>query len=297
MFDKANLQHNFRYCLAALLLVLVGACGEATDRGGDAVVVRVSVLPDQDKAALERRHRPLINYLQRETGYSVELNVPDSYEDLNISFEQGSTDIAWFGGLTYVRAAHGGGAEPLVMRDVDSRFVSHFIVRSDAQGEALEDFRGALLFGPRLSTSGHLMPRYFLEKRGIEAAEFFGELRHTSGHDETVQQVLDGRAEIGAVNSEIMRSMLGDGRLPQGTLRVLEITPPFANYVWAVHESMDPEVKARLQLAFLGLDIVEPSHRAILDLQGAGGFMPAAREDFFPTAEAAIQLGLLGETP
>ncbi len=292
------MRESLRCFLAALVLVLLGGCEESTQRGDSAVALRVCVLPDQDGAALERRHRPLVNYLQRETGYALELCVADSYDELSLIFGRGDTDVAWFGGLTYVRAAYTSGAEPLVMRDVDNRFISHFIVDAEASGETIEDFRGKdMAFGPLLSTSGHLMPRYYLEQRGIEAAEFFRHIHYSSGHDETVRRVLDGRADIGAVNSELVRSMLADGRLPPGQIRVLEITPPYANYVWAVQSTVDPQVRNRLMQAFLSLDSVEPAHRAILDLQGAGGFIPAAHEDFIPTAEAAMKLGLMGDSP
>jgi phosphonate transport system substrate-binding protein len=51
----------------------------------------------------------------------------------------------------------------VVQRPRDAEFHSSFIVRADLDVDSLEDLRGkTFTFGSESSTSGHLMPRYFL---------------------------------------------------------------------------------------------------------------------------------------
>ena len=102
MFYKIFLRASRRCLLATITIALLGACSDSTERAEGPVVLRVSVLPDQDKEALERRYRPLIDYLQRQTGYTLELNIPESYDAVSMSFREGTTDLAWLevsGGL------------------------------------------------------------------------------------------------------------------------------------------------------------------------------------------------------
>jgi phosphonate transport system substrate-binding protein len=274
------------------------ACGGSNSAPEELSILQVAVLPDQARDALMRRHEPLIRYLEDSTGLELNIQYHESYDQFSRAVASGDIDLAWFGGLTFVRAENAGLAEPLVMRELDNRFVSHFIVKSDTAGQNVEDFRGAhLAFGSPLSTSGHLMPRYFLSERGINVPEYFASVRNTSAHDETVELVISGEADIGVVNSVILQSMIDDGRITPGQIRILEVTPTYANYVWGTGRNLHPGVKVKLRSSFLSLDAADPDHSAILALQGASGYIPAVEDDFRATRLAAAQLDLLDVAP
>jgi phosphonate transport system substrate-binding protein len=82
--------------------------------------------------------------------------------------------------LTFVKAQTFLYAQPLVMRGVDTRFTTYFVTRADGPLRDCDNLVCDALAGkvfsfePKLSTSGHLMPRHFLkaEKR-IEPESFF----------------------------------------------------------------------------------------------------------------------------
>ena len=57
--------------------------------------------------------------------------------------------------------------------------------------------------------------------------------------------------------------MLNDGRLAPGELRIVEETPPYADYVWAVRTNTSEDLVARLRDAFL---------RSLLIYANTGGF-------------------------
>ena len=286
---------DFRVRLAAVVLAAtIAGCGGFANQDTQTATIRVGVLPDQERADLQRRHAPLVDYLGSVTGLDLELRFHDTYHDFSDAFENGTIDIAWFGGLTFVRAEHSSNAEPLVMREIDNRFVSYFIVRANADGHSVGDFEsGRLAFGPQLSTSGHLMPLHFLRQRGIDPELFFASVRNSSGHDQTARWVRDGEADLGVVNSAILEAMVADGRLNADDVRVLEVTPTYANYVWGVQQDMSQETKLKLRNAFLALDPADPVHAHILGLQAATGYMPAMKADFRIPRAAAQQAGLL----
>lgn len=255
----------------------------------------VGVLPDQEPEVLRRRYQPLIDYLGQYLGIDVRLVIPNDYADAVGLFQQKKLDLAYLGGLTFVHARNRSGAEPLVMREVDTRFTSWFLVKPDLAQTRLSELRDKkLVFGNRLSTSGHLMPRYYLQQQwNIEPEKFFTEVSYSGAHDKTINLVREGRYEIGAVNSGIARQMLLDGRLEENELEVLWQTPPYSDYVWAVPQELDEEVKIDLRDAFLRLDSENPEDKAILSSLGASAFLPAGVEDFNTLSDIAINLGLV----
>jgi len=262
--------------------------------------IKVGVLPDEDVENLHRRHKPLLAHLTRQTGLAFDLVVPESYADLLDRFGKREIDLAYLGGFTFVKAHLDHGAEALVMRDVDLRFTTYFVVRTDGPlGDCRnldwDGLEGSVIsFGSRLSTSGHLMPRHFLmtEKR-IEPEAFFGAVRYSGAHDRTVFHTRDGVVDLGAVNSEIYKTMQRDGRLAEDELCVVWETPPYPDNVWAVSERVPESLQTRLRDAFLELDYRDPAHRQILVLMGARGFLPAGSREFEPLRQVARSLGLL----
>ncbi|MCP4379652.1 MAG: phosphate/phosphite/phosphonate ABC transporter substrate-binding protein [bacterium] len=150
-------------------------------------ILRVGVLPDESVEALHQRHDALLGHLSAETRIDFELVLPPDYKELVRLFGNREVDLVYFGGLTFLRANLFHRAEPLVMRDVDSRFTSWFLVKDGDPAHDVVDFKGkAFAFGSRLSTSGHLMPRHFMKtEKHIIPEEFFSEVRYSGAHDKT----------------------------------------------------------------------------------------------------------------
>lgn len=198
-------------------LLLMSACSDLpADRPLEKL--RIGVLPDESAEALRQRYRLLFEYLEHEAGLTSELVLPADYNDLLTKFGKGEVDIAYFGGMTFVKARAAHGAVPLVMRDVDSRFTSVLLVPGAGPFEKLDDLKDTRFsFGSRLSTSGHLMPRHFLETEyGIVPEEYFSDVRYSGKHDLTAYRVRDQKVDAGIANSEIVRKMQADGRHPAG---------------------------------------------------------------------------------
>ncbi len=259
-------------------------------------ILRVGILPDENLKALVRRYNPLIDHLSAETGLKLKLVLPQDYGELVRLFREHEIDLAYFGGLTFVQAHSFYNAEPLVMRDVDTRFTSWFLVKKDHPAQVLADFKAKVFtFGSRLSTSGHLMPRHFMQtSEQIIPEDFFTEVHYSGAHDKTAYLVRDGQVDLGVANSEIIKAMFGDGRLKNNDVRVLWESPPYPDYVWAVRGTLDTDVKMQLRDAFLKLDADDAVHGKVLAGLGAKTFLPAGASDFLPLMGIADTLGLLG---
>ena len=264
--------------------------------------ITVGVLPDQREAVLRAKFNPLIAFLNSQTRHDFKLLVPRDYGHLVSLFESGEIDLAYFGGLTFVQAQQRAEAQALVMREVDARFTTSFVARNESpwntcQKLVCKELAGTVLsFGSKLSTSGHLMPRFFLrEQLGIEPELLFGEIRYSGGHDKSAIDVLNGTAVLGALNFRILAAMLKDGRIGQNELVQIWETPPYPNYVWAVRRDLDQDLVIDIRNLFLGLSRANEEERRILDALQAEGFLPASLRDFETLSTIAAEFELLEE--
>lgn len=279
-----------------VLVSLLGCVKEPAEQDSSPASIRIAVLPDQAADRLTAKYEPLIDYLASTTHLDFELSIPNDYTDLLERFEAGHVDFAWFGGLTFVQAAQHSHAVPLVFRDIDLEFTSCYVAGAAETRTKISEFAGESFgFGPELSTSGHLMPRYFMTEEGLDPEKFFGSVRHSAGHDQTALWVSDGVVTLGVANCIIVRSLLESGELDAGTIRIVETTAPYPDYVWAAHTTMNDSTRKALLDAFLGLDATIAEHRTILRDQGANTYLPAGPSDFEMVRMAAVQAGVLTE--
>jgi phosphonate transport system substrate-binding protein len=281
------------WLFTAVLALQLSACS-VPEQDSSIDTLRIGILPDESKEALRDRYMPLFEYLSQETGISCELAIPDSYEELVKWFGEGKIDLAYFGGATFLKASNQYNAVPLVMRDVDTRFTSVLVV-ADEDFRTIEELQGKRIsFGSRLSTSGHLMPRHFLQvQHGITPEKHFSSIQYSGKHDRTAFWVRDGEVDAGIVNSEVIRKMSADGRLRPGEVRIIWTTPPYIDYVWAVHPRVHPAARETIQQAFLQLSADNPPHEAVLSKLGAGAFYPASNNDFSALQQVMDSLEVL----
>lgn len=279
----------------AILFIILFLCFTMGCSSGDEGVetINVGVLPDQKEAKLRHTYQPLLDHFKTETGINFTLKIPASYEQLLHWFNNRTIELALFGGVTYVKAHRTAGAIPLVMRDIDGRFSSVFLVPASSTAETFQDLKNqSFAFGSPLSTSGHFMPRYFLKKQNIVPETFFHEVKYSRAHDETAKWVRDGKVEVGAANSQIIHQMFLDGRLSPKSLRVLWESPPYVDYVWAIQPFIDESLRARIREAFLLLDGHDSSQVELLREMGAGYFLPVRHNDFLALEQIVVEVDM-----
>ncbi len=259
-------------------------------------VLKVSAIPDEAPTELQRKFKPLGEYLAKEIGMKVEFTPVTDYAAVVESLATKKLDLAWLGGFTFVQAKlrTNGTAIPIAQRAEDEIFTSEFIVPADSTAKTLADLKGkSFAFGSPSSTSGHLMPRFFLLKAGVNPDKDFKNIAFSGAHDATVAFVAGGKAEAGVLNASVWKK-LSDAKDPNALkVRVLATTPPYYDYNWTVRGDLDPVVVKKLTAAFLKLDPAKPADKAILDLQRASKFVPTKASNYDGIENAAKSAGLI----
>ena len=267
-------------------------------------VLKIGAIPDQNPERLNRLYGALSDELGASLNVEVQYVPVSNYAAAVSAFRSGSLDLVWFGGLTGVQARlQTPGATVLAQRDIDAEFTSVFIangasgLRPITSADQLVQLKGRrLAFGSESSTSGRLMPQYFLGENGVTMAELAGGGPGFSGsHDATIAVVQSGAYEVGALNSQVWQSNVDEGRVDPAKAAVIWRTPPYVDYHWVARPDLDSRFgdgfTGRVQNALLSLTPTTERGALVLELFGAKRFIPVQNEDYSKIEAVGRQLG------
>ena len=275
---------------AGLMFASAGALAQATPG-----VLRVSAIPDEAPTELQRKFKPLGDYLAKATGLKVEFTPVTDYAASVEGLVNNKLDMVWFGGFTFVQAhvRSQGKVVPLVQRFEDQSFRSVFIT-TNKDINTLADLKGKTLsFGSESSTSGHLMPRSYLLAAKVNPDTDLKRLAFSGAHDATVAAVAGGKVDAGALNISVWEKLVNEKKVDPAAVRVFYTTPGYFDYNWTVRSDMNPALRKKIADAFLALDKANPAAKEILDLQRASRFVPTKADNYKAIEAAAQSAGLL----
>lgn len=274
--------------LLTLFAVVAVACGSSDDDPPAAAqvdpnrVLKISAIPDQDPAKLSTINTAMATYLADALGVKVEYVPVTDYAASVSLFRTGDLDMVFFGGLTGVQARlQAPGATLIAQRDIDDAFKSVFITSTGSNIAPVTDARQLsslkgkrFTFGSESSTSGRLMPEYFLDQAGISSErDFAGQPGYSGSHDKTIDLVMAGTFDAGALNNQVWTTRKANGTIDASKVTEMFVTPSYRDYHWIA----GPETNARfgagftdkLTTALLALDYANPAHKPLLDNYGA----------------------------
>src|SRR5246127_916490 len=195
-----------KWAMAALALAMSLLSGAAFSQ--DKPVFVFTAIPDQDETRLVERFTRVAEYLQSKLGVPVKYLPVKSCPAAVTAFTNGQVQLAWFGGFTGVQARRQvPDSEAIAQGAEDLAFKSFFIanVRTGLKPSPgfPKDIAGkSFTFGSRASTSGRLMPEYFIRQQfgGRSPEEIFSRVGFSGDHSRTIQLVQSGAYEVGVLD-------------------------------------------------------------------------------------------------
>ena len=264
----------------------------------------VGAIPDQDPEKLQRLYDKLTTYLSSELGVPVTYQPVTDYAAAVTAFKLGDLDLVWFGGLTGVQARlQVPAAEAIAQRDIDENFHSIFIANANSglttveQPSDLAELKGkTFTFGSETSTSGRLMPQYFLKEAGVSIADFKGEAGFSASHDATLKLVEAGTYDAGALNEQVWLDRVESGEVDESRVSAIWQTPAYYDYHWVANsdrldETYGEGFTEKVQAALLKLDKSNPEQAEILELFGAEKFIETNNENYAQIEEVGREIG------
>lgn len=273
--------------LCLLPLLFVDCANERSEK--EIRIFKIGLLPNH----LERVSCPeFIALLEKNIGIPVQISIAQDYEDLISKFIKKEIHMGLFGALTFLKVRRDANAEPLVMRLIDQKSHSVFISKKN-QPTQITDYIGKnIVFGPQLSTSGHLMPRYYLSSIWhLEPEVFFSQVNFSNKTHSSIESILEGKADLAAINEMVYQTALKDRPTIKESLQVVWTTPSYTNYCWAVQEYLESELTTKIQDTFFSLNPKE--HPDILRKLNARAYIPAIIDQFSKLEKIAREQDLL----
>jgi len=269
----------------------------STAKAGEAFVF--TAIPDEDESRLRQRFNKVASYLEKKLGVSVKYIPVKSYAAAVAAFRNDQVQLAWFGGLSGVRARIlVSGSEAIAQGFEDQAFFNYFIAHSSTglkRSDAFpENIAGKIFtFGSKGSTSGRLIPEFHIRKNLKKSPnDVFQKVGFSGNHSRTIQLVQSGAYQVGAVNSKVWDNEMKAGKIDSSKVSIIWKTPPYPNYQWSIRGDVDERwgagFKSRVKEVLL--NIKDPD---LLASFPRTSFVPASNSDYQPILDVAKAIKLI----
>lgn len=258
-----------------------------------------TAIPDEDESQLRERFDKVAVYLSDKLGVDVKYVPVKSYAAAVTAFRNNQVQLAWFGGLSGVRARTlVEGSEAIAQGFEDQSFETYFIAHASTGLKASNNFPKTMAgktftFGSKGSTSGRLMPEYHIRQQFKKSPdEVFSKVGFSGNHSKTIALVQSGAYQVGAVNFQVWKKDLAAGKIDPNKVSIIWTTPTYPDYQWTIRGDVDQRwsagFKQKVTDALLGMDNAD-----LLASFPRSSFIPASNSDYQPILKVAKEIKLI----
>jgi phosphonate transport system substrate-binding protein len=258
-----------------------------------------TAIPDQDETQLRKRFGKVATYLSGKLGVTVKYVPVKSYAAAVTAFRNNQVQLAWFGGLSGVRARQlVPGSKAIAQGKEDLAFVTYFIAHTSTGLKESKTLSKAVAgktftFGSKGSTSGRLMPEFHIRRVfGKAPNKVFSRVGFSGNHSRTISLVESGAFQVGATNFSVWERAVKAGKIDTSKVRIIWRTPAYPDYQWTVRGDVDTKFgkgfSAKIKISLLSMN--DPD---LLKAFPRSGFIPAKNADYEPIKNTAKSIGLI----
>ena len=290
--------------IVAAFVLLAAALQINTVRAEEKPTFVFTAIPDADESRLQQRFNKVAVYLSEKLNVDVKYIPVKSYAAAVTAFRNDQVQLAWFGGLSGVRArALVPGSEAIAQGFEDQAFKSYIIAHHSTGlkentdlSEAFKSFNSkdmTFTFGSKGSTSGRLMPEFYLREEFKAApSDIFSRVGFSGDHSRTIAQVQSGAYQVGAVNFKVWDKELAAGKIDTAKVSIIWTTPAYPDYQWTIRNDVDQRFGADFK-QLVRKTILEMNDPDLLASFPRQSFIPASNADYAPIEDTARAIGLI----
>ncbi|NKB72267.1 MAG: putative selenate ABC transporter substrate-binding protein [Candidatus Latescibacteria bacterium] len=279
--------------IIACVIALVGLASV------EAQTFTFTAIPDENTARLQERFGKVAAYLADSLGIEVKYTPVKSYSASVAAFKNDQVQMAWFGGLSGVQARRAvPGSQAIAQGAEDPEFISYFIANAQSGLMPGDEFPAGIsgqtfTFGSKGSTSGRLMPEFFIRQHLKETPDkAFKRVGFSGDHSKTLALVQAGSYQVGALNYKVWDNEMKAGKVDTSKVRVIWKTPTYPDYNWTIRGDADEKFGegfiAKVQRVLINME-----DRALLDSFPRSSFIAADNSMFEPILNTAIEIGII----
>lgn len=268
----------------------------------------IGILGGENAQDRLNNHDCLKNYTEEALGVPVKLFAPADYNGVMQGLLGGTLDMAWLGASAYagIHLQDPEAVEPVLVKiNLDGSYGYHSIgfARKDSGITSLEDVKGKVFgFGDPNSTSGYLIPAVEIPQAGegitMESGAYFGEVKFTGGHEQTIVAVNNGDIDAGVTwadgqgawedgyNSGALRKAVDAGLVDMNDLVEIWRSKPIPEGPIVLRKALPEEVKAKMTALVDGLHEADAECTYNISAGESLGFDPITHDAYLSIIEA-----------
>lgn len=244
--------------------------------------IRIGIVPSVSPVVLMEQSQPLMDYLSEKLNASVELVLFDKYEELIRALENKETELVIAGSFTAYEAITETGAVPLCRPEKNkiSTYRGVIFVRKNTGIKSLSEMKNhSFAYVNKETSAGYIFPRAEIKKLGKDPDEFFSAIVFGEKHDLTINKVLDGGFDGGAVKNTIYYKMANDNpRIKEETVVIME-GKDYPDRTILARKDIDSLTVKKIKTILMAMKL-DGLEKNILDKFGADRFIETGSEDF-----------------
>src|SRR6056297_1630378 len=241
-------------------------------------------------------------------GVETKLFAPADYNGVIQGLLGGTLDMAWLGASAYAATylQDPEAVEPVLVKiNLDGSYGYHSIgfARKDSGIESLDDMEGKVFgFGDPNSTSGYLIPSIEIPQSSdeitMESGDYFGEVKFTGGHEQTIVAVNNGDIDAGVTwadglgnwedgyNSGALRKAVDAGLIDMNDLVQIWKSKPIPEGPVVLRSELPEDVKVNMTALMASLPAMDPDCAYGVMAGEAKGFQPIGHDAYLSIIEA-----------
>ncbi|MDH5409201.1 MAG: phosphate/phosphite/phosphonate ABC transporter substrate-binding protein [Gammaproteobacteria bacterium] len=207
---------------------------------------------------LVKKFRPILNELEKDlshrmnTKVSIKLSIARSYEQGINALAEGKVDFSRFGPASYILAREKNPDISLLAMEVKNghkHFKGAICVHKDSKTNKISELKNKrFAFGDERSTIGRYLSQQYLYERGIKSKDLTL-YDYLGRHDKVGYAVAQGKFDAGALKESTLKKLIKKGLPLRAIARFDNVSKP-----WVARKGLEPEVRAALKKALLGLN-------------------------------------------
>ena len=222
-----------------------------------------AIIPAENASGVTERYKPFVDYLAKEIGTKVTLRIASDYAAVIEGQRAGNIHIGMYGPASYARAViTGAKIEPFAIEtnlDGTKGYHSVLWVKAGSSFQKIEDLKGKnlCLVDPN-STSGNNVPRFAMNKMGIDPDKFFGKVTFAGSHENAVLGVQQGTCDAAFnwwndENESNLQRMARKGMVKANDFRMIFKSDQIVNSPMAYLANLPADLKAKIKDAVLNV--------------------------------------------
>lgn len=237
-------------------------------------VLRVGLIPSEDSRAMIANSQAMMDMLSKALGMEVKPFVAADYNGVIEALRSKRLEVAYLGPFSYVLGATVAEIEAFAVAETKKAgrtfYHSLVVAHKDSGIKTVADLKGkTFAFVDPSSTSGHLFPKSGLMKAGLNTDKDFSRVIFSGSHDSNAVAVQNKKIDAVAIADRILDAAISKGLAKREDLVVVWKSDPIPESPTVWRKDLDPELKKRIQAAFLQVKDIPWSDQGVLN-----GFHP-----------------------